>query len=315
LVLGEQQSRQARSLAVACGQEALQQIHDNIAFTATNTTMSLGQGTCKYSVGVSSGAGSTRLINASGIVGDITRKVQAGVTVNASTITVSSWRDSPERYANISYVQGAIMSNDAGGTTAPVTFQTNVTTGNFIAVAVSWDPATTSVFSCSDSRGNTYTNIGAIWNDAANSQAVSVCYAQITSGNAADTVTVTFAGNANFRRVVASEYSGVATTNPVDTYVGVAGGATVATTDGTATGNVTTTQDGDLIFGVINLTAALRGYSAGTNFVERLYTNTKDLSVEDRQQPLAGTAAGTWTTPTASDKVNLVTVAFRAAPQ
>ncbi|HSX34101.1 MAG TPA: hypothetical protein VLF62_00465 [Candidatus Saccharimonadales bacterium] len=312
LTLGEQQSRQARALAVACGQEALQQIHDNLAFTATNTSMNLGQGSCKYSVGTSSGIGSVRLVSASGTVGDITRKVQAGVTVNASTITVSSWQDMPDRYATVNYVQGNIMSNDVAGTTAPVAFPVNVTAGNFIVVAISWDTTPTQSFSCADTRGSTYTNIGTVWNDATNTQGMSICYAPNITGGA-NTVTVTFGASVNFRRVVVSEYSGVATSNPVDVYGGIGAATTTATTDGTAPSNITTTQDGDLIFGASNLTAALRGYSAGTNFTQRMYTNTKDVAVEDRQQPQAGSVTAPWTMITASDKINLAVVAFKAA--
>lgn len=313
ITLGEQQSRQARSLAIACGQEALQQVHDNIAFTANNTSMSLGQGSCRYSVGVS--GGSARLISASGTVGGVTRKIQANVTINASTITVGNWQDMPDRYATVSYVQGTTMTNDAAATTAPVTMPANVTTGNFIVVAVSWDTTATQSFSCSDTRGNAYTNIGTVWNDTTNTQGMSICYAQNISGNAADTVTVTFAASSNFRRVVANEYSGVATVgNPVDGVAGVGGLTTVTSTDGTSSGNITTTQDGDLVFSAVMITMTTRGIVNGTGFSPRLYTGLKDMEAEDKQQPQAGVTAGTWTMPAASDKVDVAVVAFKPAP-
>ena len=316
LTLGEQQSRQAHALAVACGQEALQQIHDNLAFTATNASMSLGQGTCKYSVGVAGGAGSTRLVSAAGTVGNVTRKVQTSVTVNASTITAGTWKDMPDRYATISYVQGADMTNDTTVATAAVAFPANVTSGNFIIAAFTWDNTSIGLaFSCSDSRGNTYSNVTTAWNDATNTQSVGICYAPITSGGAADTVTVTFGGGASFRRLIVGEYSGVATTSPVDGFTGIGGGSTATGTDGTTSGNITTTQDGDLIFSVIETTAVTRGPVPGTGFTARLYTNSKDLSVEDKQQPLAGTTAGTWTMPAAGDRMDIGVVAFKAALQ
>jgi hypothetical protein len=44
-----------------------------------------------------------------------------------------------------------------------------------------------------------------------------------------------------------------------------------------------------------------------------MYTNTKDVAVEDRQQPQAGSVTAPWTMITASDKINLAVVAFKAA--
>ena len=88
--LVEQQSKQARALAVACGEEALQQIHDNIAYSGTNS-LSLGQGNCTYIVTVSSGT--ARTLAATGVVGNVVRKVQINVTINASSISITSWQE------------------------------------------------------------------------------------------------------------------------------------------------------------------------------------------------------------------------------
>src|SRR4051812_20363149 len=79
--LVEQQSKQARSLAVACTEEALQLIHDNIAFAGTNS-LSLGQGTCSYTVSVT--APTIRSLTISGTVGNVIRKVQAYVTIKST---------------------------------------------------------------------------------------------------------------------------------------------------------------------------------------------------------------------------------------
>lgn len=86
----EQQSKQAHGLAVACTEEALQVIHDNIAFAGTNS-LSLGQGSCSYTVAVT--AGTTRTITVSGTVGNVVKKVQAYVTIGSSTISISSWQE------------------------------------------------------------------------------------------------------------------------------------------------------------------------------------------------------------------------------
>lgn len=88
--LTQQQSEQARSLALACANEALQQIHDNIAFSGTNG-LTQGQGTCSYTVNVT--AGTTRSVATSGTVGSVVRKVQAYVTIGTSSISVTSWQE------------------------------------------------------------------------------------------------------------------------------------------------------------------------------------------------------------------------------
>ncbi|HSX28914.1 MAG TPA: hypothetical protein VLF60_05705 [Candidatus Saccharimonadales bacterium] len=86
----EQQSKQARALATACAHEALQQIHDNIAFAGTNS-LSLGQGSCTYTVTVT--AGTTRTITTTGTVGSVVKKVQAYVTIGTSSISITSWQE------------------------------------------------------------------------------------------------------------------------------------------------------------------------------------------------------------------------------
>jgi hypothetical protein len=88
--LVEQRSKQARALAVACSQEALQQIHDNIAFSGSNG-LTLGQGTCTYVVAVTAPA--TRSITTSGTVGSVVKKIQVYATIDTSNISVTSWQE------------------------------------------------------------------------------------------------------------------------------------------------------------------------------------------------------------------------------
>jgi hypothetical protein len=90
--LTEQRSKQARALAIACAQEALQQIHDNIAY-ASNGNLSLGQGSCTYAVTVSTPT--TRTISVDGTVSGVVRNLQASVTIGSTTISVTSWQEIP----------------------------------------------------------------------------------------------------------------------------------------------------------------------------------------------------------------------------
>jgi hypothetical protein len=85
-----QQSAQARSLATSCVEEALQQMHDNTAFTGTNS-LSLGQGSCSYTV---TNTGSTgRTVDASGTVSNVVRKAKVYVTITSSSISITSWQE------------------------------------------------------------------------------------------------------------------------------------------------------------------------------------------------------------------------------
>lgn len=89
-LLIEQQSKQARSLAVACAQESLQLLHDNTAFTGTGS-LTLGQGSCTYTV--TNAGGNTRINDATGTVGNVVKKIQVYVTIGVSSISITSWQE------------------------------------------------------------------------------------------------------------------------------------------------------------------------------------------------------------------------------
>ena len=85
-----QASHQARALAVACGEEALQQIRNSTDFSGSGN-LSLGQGSCSYTVAV--GSGEARTITATGTVSTVVRKVNIIISQINPTITVSSWQE------------------------------------------------------------------------------------------------------------------------------------------------------------------------------------------------------------------------------
>lgn len=88
--LALEQSNQAKALANACTEEALQQIRDSTAFTGTGS-LNVGQGTCSYTV--TAGVGENRTITSSGTVGTIIRKVKVLISVINPSITVTSWQE------------------------------------------------------------------------------------------------------------------------------------------------------------------------------------------------------------------------------
>ena len=102
-----------------------------------------------------------------------------------------------------------------------------------------------------------------------------MCYAaNIKAG--ANTVTATFNGSRAFRRLIVSEYGGVATSSPVDVTAKGAGTGTTAANAITSTA-ATTTAGGDLIFGTTMDTSAPTAITAGTGFTQRNSVNNKDL--------------------------------------
>lgn len=85
-----QQSAQALSLASACAEEALQQIHDDTAYTGSDN-LTLGQGTCTYTV--TNTGGSNRTIDTTGTVNIDTRKLKIYATIGVSSISITSWQE------------------------------------------------------------------------------------------------------------------------------------------------------------------------------------------------------------------------------
>jgi hypothetical protein len=87
--LVSQQTAQARQLADACAEEALAQIQANSVYVGT-ATVSLGQGSCSYTV--ANPGGTARTVTTSSNVNGNIRKVQVNATIGTS-ISVTSWQD------------------------------------------------------------------------------------------------------------------------------------------------------------------------------------------------------------------------------
>jgi hypothetical protein len=90
--LSVSQSAQARSLATACAESALEQIREIAAYTGT-TNLTLGNGTCSYVV-VNTG-GETRTISITATVSGVVRRLSLVVTGINPVITTGSWQEVP----------------------------------------------------------------------------------------------------------------------------------------------------------------------------------------------------------------------------
>jgi hypothetical protein len=89
-VLISQATTQARQLAHACAEESLQVIATTTTYTGSNT-LSLGQGSCTYTV--TSTGSATRVIDAVSTFNNVSRKVKVYVTIGSSSISVTSWQE------------------------------------------------------------------------------------------------------------------------------------------------------------------------------------------------------------------------------
>jgi hypothetical protein len=85
-----EQSNQAKGLANACAEEALQQIRESTSYTGSDD-LTLGYGTCSYTV-IDQG-GQSRSITALGTVGDVVRRVQVSINAIEPLVTVTSWQE------------------------------------------------------------------------------------------------------------------------------------------------------------------------------------------------------------------------------
>ena len=85
-----EQSNQTKALANACAEEALQQIRDLTSFSGTDS-LTLGQGSCTYTV--TTGSGENRTIEASGNVDTIARRVKITIDQINPNINITSWQE------------------------------------------------------------------------------------------------------------------------------------------------------------------------------------------------------------------------------
>jgi type II secretory pathway pseudopilin PulG len=196
----------------------------------------------------------------------------------------------------ITHVQTAASNNTASSTTIAQAFSSAVKGGSLIVAAISWDTVSSTAVTCSDNQNNTYTTATNA-NDTTNTQALAICYAPNAAGGST-TVTATFGAASVTRRIIVHEYSGIATTSPVDiSRTNIANGTT-AVDNVTSTAGTTTTA-GDLIFGaVMEDDSGSATITAGTNFTQRNITAT-ELATQDRIQAAAGSIASTQTFGTA----------------
>ncbi|MEO6513267.1 MAG: hypothetical protein ABIR37_01150 [Candidatus Saccharimonadales bacterium] len=191
-----------------------------------------------------------------------------------------------------------------------IAFDLSNTAGSLLVAGISWSSgglgnAPTSV---TDTRGNSWTLYSTPVYDSPNAQGLTFAYA-VNCAAGANTVTVNYGTASDYQRVTVAEYSGVATSSPIDIVASNVAANTNATDNVTSTA-ATTTVNGDLIWGHSQKDNGFVTQAPGTGFTQREYL-ASDYLAEDLIQATAGSIAATWTYNVASNYLAFM-VAFKA---
>src|SRR6185369_9120572 len=145
--------------------------------------------------------------------------------------------------ASIAFVQVNSATPQTAQTSVSIPYTKAQTAANLNVVVVGWNDVVAQVVSVVASRGNTYQRaVGPTVRSGAATQSIYYA-ANITAAPAGgNTVTVTFSPAAAFANVRIAEYSGIATSNPVDVTAAAQGSSTSSNS-----GAATTTNANDLI--------------------------------------------------------------------
>lgn len=218
------------------------------------------------------------------------------------------------------HIQTNATGVEATSTTIAHAYTSNVTAGSLLVGAVTYHNPTgvINISSVADSLGQTWTLAGSrVDTDISGfggTWTIATYYYPNTLGGA-NTVTATLSVTTTGRSLGCSEYSGIATTGPLDKTTGQQqidpGTAADAVTSGTT---AATTQNNELVWAASLLPGSIASVCAsGTGFTSRygaVNTNFSALTIEDKNLVSAGATAGTFTAPNAADDTGTIVATF-----
>lgn len=206
----------------------------------------------------------------------------------------------------IAFVKGGDGSGVASGTATTSSIGTT-TTGNLMVVCCASNSATSNDFSSvTDNKSNTYTRAKS---QPGNATDVEIWYAANITGGASHTVTATTTNGFRNVALVAQEYSGAATTTPLDQTAGATGTSATPSSGATAT----TTQADEMVFGALVVEAS-DAISLGSGF-SNLGTNTGIASLRPAAESMIISSTGAQTATfgiAASQPWNCAVATFKA---
>lgn len=216
-----------------------------------------------------------------------------------------------------SHVQGAVGTDNQSGTTISVTLTNTVGSGNAVMGGFQFFAASLPTISVTDDKSNTYTVPDTIaFTGAGSAWGCSFELANIT--NAPKTITVTFGASVSFARIIADEFSGVATASALDVHTGKDDANVLSGTDTISSGATAgAAASGDLVYGVMVAGTTMNTPpTAGTGYT---LLETGGASPVDQMgsewETLGASAAVTATFSTSGTVTDIVclVMAFKAA--
>jgi hypothetical protein len=208
----------------------------------------------------------------------------------ASLGIVASLLLTQQAFAAIALVNSSLTANNAAGTN--VTSSLSITTGNLIVLSCRHGTTFVSPSNVTDTIGNVFTDFAIASNSA--SGAIDGYWAISSGTNAADVISCNFASSVGGRSIVALQYSGVASTTPLDA---TSTNASTTLTSSFSTGPFTTTSTNEVIVGMgsggggSQTIAAGSGYTmeASTTFGGSTAIGTEDKIVSSIQTGVSST--------------------------
>jgi hypothetical protein len=180
---------------------------------------------------------------------------------------------------------GALVSTYSVGFSSPVT------TSDLLLAAIGTNVPTATITSVTDTLGNTFTPATSLATNTNWGIGEQVWFAPARASGT-DTVTINLSQAANVRLIIA-EYSGFATTNPVDVTVVGGSGATASTA--VDSGALTTLTPGDLLFGHVITGHLNQTFTAGTGYTLQQTSPSGASAIEDQFVSATGSYHATFT--------------------
>lgn len=198
------------------------------------------------------------------------------------------------------HVQHSSTHEEGSDANVAQAYPSNVTAGSLLLCGVVWNDAgdTINLSTVTDSLGNTWKPFKTV--NGSDAFSVAGWYAA-NSGGGANTVTATFDTNAANKGLIVAEYSGIATSTPLDQTAGQFQLSPSTSADGVTSGTVggATAQTNELGWSMDYTRTLGATLNAGSNFTKRLESTAGTFYVmvaEDRNLAVtASTYAGTWT--------------------
>jgi hypothetical protein len=201
------------------------------------------------------------------------------------------------------FVQVNSATPQSNQSTVSVPYAQGQAAGDLNVVVVGFNDATSTISSVTDSAGNVYQLAAPLTRGSGLSQAIYYAKNINAAAAGANSVKVQFSGSVPFVDVRVLEYSGLSTSNPLDTSASASGTGANA-----SSGNLTTSAANETIVGAGTTTGAFGG---GTNgFTTRIITSPDADIAVDKFVGTAGTYAAT-ATQTGSPAWVMQGVAFR----